>query len=56
MVFLSYIIVVWKPIFLYEVSLLFVVLYLDYTDAMDTNRDPSKKEALHLRNFAMTVL
>jgi hypothetical protein len=56
MVFLSYIIVVWKPIFLYEVSLLFVVLYLDYTDAMDTNQDPSKKEALHLGNFAMTVL
>jgi hypothetical protein len=54
-VFLSYIIVVRKPIFLYEVSLLFVVLYLDYTDAMDTNQDPSKEEALHLGNFAMTV-
>jgi hypothetical protein len=55
MVLLSYIIVVRKPIFLYEVSLLFVVLYLDYTDAMDTNQDPSKKESLHLENFAMTM-
>jgi len=50
-VFLSYITVVQKPTFLYEVSLLFVVLYLDYTGAMDTNQDPSKKEALHLGNF-----
>lgn len=55
MVIPSYIIVSRKPIFLYEVSLLFVVLYLDYTGAMDTNQDPSKKEALHLGNFAMTM-
>jgi len=40
MVFLCYIIAVRKPISLYEVSLLFVVLCLDYTDAMDTNRYP----------------
>jgi len=51
MVLLSYIIIVRKPILLYEVSLLFVVLYLDYTDATDTNQDPSKKRGTALRKL-----